>query len=75
MLTISSNGTTRNCEGIQRRDFLTIGALSVGGLTLSQLFALKALAGPVLSHRIFLKGGGDAADLLDGIVSSVSVAL
>ena len=36
---------------------------------------LKALARPVLSHRIFLKGGGDAADLLDGIVSSVSVAL
>jgi uncharacterized protein (DUF1501 family) len=45
MLTISSNGTTRNCEGIQRRDFLTIGALSLGGLTLSQLFALKAFAG------------------------------
>ncbi len=45
MLTISSNDTTRNCEGIQRRDFLTIGALSVGGLSLSQLFALKALAG------------------------------
>ena len=45
MLTISANGTTRNCEGIQRRDFLTIGALSLGGLTLSQLFALKALAG------------------------------
>ncbi len=36
---------------------------------------LKALARPVLAHRVFLKGGGDAAELLDGIVSSVSVAL
>ena len=36
---------------------------------------LKALARPVLAHRVFLKGGGNAADLLDRIVSSVSVSL
>lgn len=45
MLTISSGTSTRNCEGIQRRDFLRIGALSLGGLPLSQLLSLKAFAG------------------------------
>jgi hypothetical protein len=45
MLTISSNTSARNCEGIQRRDFLQIGALSLGGLSLSQLLTLKAFAG------------------------------
>lgn len=46
MLTVTSHTATRNCEGLQRRDFLKIGALGLGGLSLSQLFALQALAGP-----------------------------
>lgn len=45
MLTISSNSTTSNCQGIQRRDFLKIGALGLGGLCLSKLFAIEAAAG------------------------------
>lgn len=36
---------------------------------------LKALARPILAHRIFLKGGGDAAALLDGVLATVPVEL
>jgi MoxR-like ATPase len=36
---------------------------------------LKALAQPVLAHRILLKGGGDASELLETILSRVAVKL
>ncbi len=36
---------------------------------------LKALAGPVLSHRIFLHGGGDATDLVAATLESSPVDL
>jgi MoxR-like ATPase len=36
---------------------------------------LKALARPVLSHRVFLKGGGDASSLIDEIIASAPVDL
>jgi MoxR-like ATPase len=36
---------------------------------------LKALADPVLSHRIFLEGGGDAGGLLHDLLSSTHVPL
>jgi MoxR-like ATPase len=36
---------------------------------------LKAMAEPVLGHRIFLRGGGDARALLDRILSSTPVEL
>ena len=36
---------------------------------------LKALALPVLAHRIFLRGGGDAAELLSGVLDRVPVVL
>ena len=34
----------RFCDGISRRDFLRVGALSVGGLSLADLLRLKAQA-------------------------------
>ena len=36
---------------------------------------LKALAMPVLAHRVFLKGGGDAGEPLARILESVPVVL
>ena len=36
---------------------------------------LKALARPVLGHRVFLAGGGDARALIDEVVASVPVEL
>lgn len=44
MLKILSNGYTRNCEGVNRREFLQIGTLGLGGLTLSNLLAAKSHA-------------------------------
>ena len=45
MLRIPSNKSTQNCEGASRREFLRIGALGLGGLTLPQLLATRAAAG------------------------------
>jgi len=36
---------------------------------------LKALAKPVLAHRVFLKRGGEAGDVLDRILAAVPVGL
>ncbi len=36
---------------------------------------LKALAAPVLGHRVFPKGGGDARELVEEIVAATPVAL
>ncbi len=44
MLTISSSETVATCEGSSRREFLRIGALGLGGLTLADLLALKTRA-------------------------------
>ena len=44
MLTVRSSETVSTCEGSSRREFLRIGALGLGGLTLTDLFALKARA-------------------------------
>ena len=36
---------------------------------------LKALARPVLAHRVFLKGGGDAGELVQRTIEAVRVVL
>jgi MoxR-like ATPase len=36
---------------------------------------LKALARPVLAHRVFLKGGGDATDVVDAVLAKTPVEL
>ena len=45
MLTIRGNNQGRFCDGLSRRDFLTIGGLALGGMTLPQLLATEARAG------------------------------
>lgn len=42
MLRIMGNGSTRTCDGMTRRDFLEVGALSAVGLSLVDLMAAKA---------------------------------
>src|SRR5438045_2027382 len=44
MLTIDSRYGSRDCSGVTRRDFLRVGALGLGGLTLPGLLANKAQA-------------------------------
>ena len=45
MIRITSNDSVHNCEGASRREFLRVGALGLGGLTLPQLLATRAMAG------------------------------
>jgi hypothetical protein len=57
------------CDGISRRNFLKIGALGLGGLTLPQLLQAEAVWGIGRSHKavimIFLPGGPSHQDILD----------
>lgn len=61
--------TFRHCDGVTRRDFLTIGALGFGGLTLADLLRLEATAGIGSSRKavinIHLDGGPSQLDTID----------
>src|SRR5258708_6871068 len=68
MLTIYGQ-KTRFCDGISRRNFLKIGALGLGGLTLPQLLQAEARSGIRSSHKaiimIYLPGGPAHQDTFD----------
>src|SRR5262245_66477628 len=59
----------RFCDGISRRNFLKIGALGLGGLTLPELLQGEAQSGVRRSHKavimIFLPGGPSHQDIFD----------
>src|SRR5262249_47246409 len=62
------SGPSRNCEGIQRRDFLRVGALTGLGLSLPQLFAARASTRPVKDVScilIWTLGGTSHHDTFD----------
>jgi Protein of unknown function (DUF1501) len=69
MLTIAGRARSGSCDGVTRRDFLKIGGLALGGLSLPQLFAAEARAGITSSHKavimIFLAGGPPHQDMFD----------
>ena len=44
MLELNSNAGHRNCDGSTRRDFLKVGMMGMGGMTLAQLMQTKAEA-------------------------------
>ena len=44
MLSIGSTRSSRNCDAVSRRDFINIGSLAFGSLTLPHLLAAKSLA-------------------------------
>lgn len=58
------------CDGVSRRDFLKVGALTMGGLTLADVLRLRAQAGqPARSPKsvimIYLPGGPTHMDTYD----------
>jgi Protein of unknown function (DUF1501) len=57
------------CDGISRRDFLRIGVMGIGGLTLADLLRLEAQAGTAATGRsvinIYLSGGPTHMDTFD----------
>ena len=71
MLTILGRSSRRNefCDGGSRRDFLKIGGLTMGGLTLPQLLRAESQSGLGRSHKaiinIFLPGGPPHQDMWD----------
>ncbi len=68
MLTIFGRGQ-KYCDGIDRRSFLQIGALGMGGLTLGGLLRAEAKAGVGSSNKaiinIHLSGGPSHQDMFD----------
>jgi hypothetical protein len=71
MLNFWARSGDRFCDGITRRNFLKVGALGVGGLTLGDLLALKArgavsAVSPTRSViMVYLNGGPSHMDLYD----------
>jgi len=67
MLTLRG-GERRLCDGLPRRDFLRIGALGLGGLSLSELLAAEAAAGERRAKSvimIYLVGAPPHQDMYD----------
>ena len=69
MLTIVGKGGGKFCDGVSRRDFLRVGGLAMGGLSLPELLRAEAQAGITRSHKavimIFLAGGPPHQDMFD----------
>lgn len=68
MLTIRGNKHPF-CDGISRREFLTIGGLALGGLSLTDVLAAEAQAGIRSNHKavimVYLPGGPSHQDMFD----------
>ncbi len=71
MLTLLSKAMRRGrfCDGLTRRDFLSVGGSLAGGLSLASLLQAEANGGTGASHKslinIFLPGGPPHQDLWD----------
>jgi len=61
--------TRTHCDGYSRRDFIKVGGMAAGGLSLGQLLGLEAQAGTGSSHKavinIYLPGGPSHMDMFD----------
>lgn len=69
MLTLGGRDYSGYCDGISRRDFLRLGGLTLGGLSMPQLLQAEARAGVRKSHKavimVFLAGGPPHLDMFD----------
>jgi hypothetical protein len=68
MLNLPTQRRLRFCDGLSRRAFLRIGALGVGGLTLTDLFRLRcnaASGGAKSVIMVLLRGGPSHIDTFD----------
>jgi len=69
MLTLGGRTSGSFCDGIPRRDFLKLGGLALGGLSLPQLLRAEAEAGVGKSQKaiimVFLAGGPPHQDMFD----------
>ncbi len=70
MLTIRDHLPARNCQGLHRRDFLRIGTLGLGGLSLADLLKVRAIASSSEARDrsvvlLFLHGGPPQHETFD----------
>lgn len=69
MLTVHSSSGGRFCDGGTRRDFLKIGGLALGGLSLPEVLRAESQLGTRKSHKavimVFLPGGPSHQDIFD----------
>jgi len=69
MLTIYDTKKSRFCDGLSRRNFLRIGGLALGGLSLPQILRAESQSGIRRSHKavimVFLPGGPSHQDMFD----------
>ncbi len=69
MLTFWGAKQARLCDGLTRRDFLRVGALGMGGLTLADLLRCRSQASPPARPKsvimVLLDGGPSHIDLYD----------
>src|SRR5438132_11970625 len=69
MLTIGGGARSRFCDGVTRRDFLKIGGLALGGLSLPRMLRAEAKAGVGSSNKsvimVFLAGGRPHLDMVE----------
>lgn len=78
MLTIQTGSGGRTCDGIARRDFLRVGSLSLGSLTLPALLAEKARAATTRASYVkdksivllYLSGGASHIETFDPKMSA-----
>jgi hypothetical protein len=69
MLTIHGKSSNSFCDGLSRRNFVKIGALGLGGLSLPQLLRAEATGSRGLSSKsvimVYLPGGPPHQDMYD----------
>ena len=69
MLSIQGSSQHGFCDGRSRRDFLKIGGLAMGGLSLPELLRAEAVQGAKTNHKavimVFLPGGPSHQDIFD----------
>jgi hypothetical protein len=69
MLSLLGPARTGDCDGVTRRDFLRVGGLALGGLSLPGLLRAEQQAGIGRSHKavimVFLAGGPPHQDMFD----------
>ena len=69
MFTLHDRRLASTCAGLSRRDFLTVGSLALGGLSLPQLFAAESAGRKTQRDKavvlLFLQGGPSHIEFFD----------
>jgi hypothetical protein len=74
MFTFTDHSNVRTCQGYSRRDFLKVGSLALGGLTLPQLLQAQEARRPLVKDKsvvfLFLQGGPTQIETFDPKMSA-----